>query len=85
MWGIQPGLGTQKMGSIVGPSERTWGENMVNENDSFCSETVYPFCLSYGQPLAGSRKDRMISGFLSSVWSEKQEGVGDCGRWDELG
>lgn len=40
MWGIQPGLGTQKMGPIVGRYERTWGENMVNENDSFRSETV---------------------------------------------
>lgn len=85
MWGIQPGLGTQKVGSLVGPYERTWGDNMINTNGSFCSETVYPFCLSSGQHFAGICKDIMISGFLSSVWSEKQEGAGDCGSWDELG
>lgn len=62
MWGIQPGLGTQKVGSLVGPYERTWGDNMINTNGSFCSETVYPFCLSSGQHFAGICKDMMISG-----------------------
>lgn len=76
MWGIQPGLGTQKMGSMVGPYERTWGENMINANGSSCSKTVYPFRLSSGQHFAGICKDMMISGFLGSDWSDKQEGVG---------